>query len=65
MRERAFQRQHAPSRQIYHFLLHMHSDMTCDRLDRNSTGSFMFVKAPIRFQDCQYHPNISMLHQRC
>src|ERR1700722_1438525 len=55
VRERALQRQHVPSRQINHLRPYMHSDMACDSLDRNSTGSFTFVKARIRFQDCQYH----------
>jgi hypothetical protein len=30
----------------------MHSDVARDGLDRNWTGSFMFVKARVRFQDC-------------
>ncbi len=55
MRKRAFQRQHVSGRQIKDLVLHMHSDVTRDTLNRNPTGGLMFLKARIRFQDRQYN----------
>ena len=50
-------------RQINHLVLHMHSKVSRDSLDRNLTGGLMFVKTCIGFQNRQYHPKIRMLHQ--
>jgi hypothetical protein len=50
VRKRALQCQHVPSRQINYLVLHMHSDLACDRPDRNPTGGFMFVTRALDFR---------------
>jgi hypothetical protein len=62
VRKRSLQCQHVPGRQVNHLVLHMHSDVACDSLDRNPTGGLMFVKTRIGLQGSEYYSKIGMFH---
>ena len=63
MSDLSLERQQMAWEQIENFAFYVHLDVTCDSLDGNPTGGFMFVKTRIGFQDGEYHPKIGMLHQ--